>query len=56
MNIPNLEFPKDHLSRMKVVREYCEWELGDPDWAEYIIRAYFYTKETKEYLEREKAG
>lgn len=29
-----LDFPKGHR---RALRAWCQWELGDPDWADQII-------------------
>ena len=42
MTLPDdLALPEDHEARISVARRVAQWHLGDPEWADAILSAYF---------------
>lgn len=48
--------PPDHNERMAQARARAQWELGDPSWADIIMRAYMHPLRDKESLDQEKGS
>lgn len=38
---------------LKAARRYAGWHIGDPVWADYIIRAYLNPERANDELDRE---
>lgn len=34
------DLPKDHKQRLVLARQFAQWYLGYPDWADMILEAY----------------
>lgn len=49
---PDTEMPESTKS-IKVARDFAQWWLGDPQWANQILWAYNNPEEAKESLKQE---
>ena len=48
-----MEYLQDHDERLQITRDFAQWQLGDPTWADELIFCYCNHRIAKETLEVE---